>query len=384
MRFLTLIWRNLLQRKVRSGLTCLGMGVAVCAIVTMLGVADVFEQAVSQLFASRDVDLIVTRAGAAQRAAATLDETIAERIERMNGIACAEGMLVDVVSFVESNMIAVYIMGWRPDGLMMKNIKLNQGQKIAPDATRQALLGSVLATNLNKTIGDTIEIESEPFTVVGIHDSQNMFEKSMAIVSLRDLQEFMDRKGQVNAFLVKLQPDTKKREGALQAIQKAIQDLQDESGRKLGISVEETESHIQSTLELKVVRGMSWSTSFIALVIGVIGMLNTMMISVFERTREIGILRAIGWRRSWISQMIIAETVVLSMVGSLLGVFMSLGLTSLLAAFPSLSQLIIPSRVSPVLIGYTMLVALAAGIIGALYPAMFASRLQPTESLRHD
>ncbi len=178
MRFLTLICRNLLQRKVRSGLTCLGMGVAVCAIVTMLGVADVFEQAVSQLFASRDVDLIVTRAGAAQRAAATLDETIAERIERMNGIACAEGMLVDVVSFVESNMIAVYIMGWRPDGLMMKNIKLNQGQKIAPDATRQVLLGSVLATNLNKAIGDTIEIESEPFTVVGIHDSQNMFEKA--------------------------------------------------------------------------------------------------------------------------------------------------------------------------------------------------------------
>ncbi len=145
----------------------------------------------------------------------------------------------------------------------------------------------------------------------------------------------MDRKGQSQRIPREVATDMKKREGAMQAIQKSIQDLQDDSGRKLGISVEERESHIQSTLELKVVRGMSWSTSFIALVIGIIGMLNTMMISVFERTREIGILRAIGWRRSWISQMIIAETVALSMVGSLLGVLMSLGLTSMLAAFPS-------------------------------------------------
>lgn len=383
MRFLTLIRRNLFQRKVRSALTCLGMGVAVCAIVTMLGVADVFEQAVTQLFSSRDVDLIVTRAGAAQRASATLEESIAERIRKLQGVATAEGMLVDVVSFVEANMIAVYVMGWSPDGMMMNNLKISQGRKLQPGTTREVLLGSVLATNLTKTLGDKIEIEGEEFTVVGIHDSPNMFERSMAIVSLKDLQEFMDRKEQVNAFLIKLEPDAKK-EAAIQTLQTAIADLRDDQDRKLGIAVEQTEAHVQSTLELKVVRGMSWSTSIIALVIGVIGMLNTMMISVFERTREIGILRAIGWRKSWIVWMIIAETVVLAVLGSLLGVLMSLGLTFALATFPSMSQLIIPTHVSVVLMGKAMLMAIVAGVIGALYPALVASRLLPTEALRHD
>lgn len=383
MRFHTFILRNLMQRKVRTSLTCLGMGVAVCAIVTMLGVADVFEKAVTQMFTSRDVEIIVTRAGVAQRVAATLDGNIAKQIQTLPHVESVEGMLVDVVSFVDANLLAVYVVGWPVDSLMMRNLKIIEGNRFAADRSQQVLLGITLARNLNKKIGDTVEIEGEDFTVVGIHDSPNMFEKSMAIVPLPDLQRFMDQENRVNAFLVKSTPQSSN-ETTLKDLQASINALQNDAGEKLGLSAELTQEHVENTLELKVVRGMSWSTSLIALIIGVIGMLNTMMISVFERTREIGILRAIGWKKSWVVWMVLVETILLTSAGALLGILMSYALTWILSTFPAASQLIIPSQVSPLLMAKAMALALVAGVTGALYPARIASRLQPTDALRHD
>jgi putative ABC transport system permease protein len=359
------------------------MGVAVCAIVTMLGVADVFEQAVTQLFTSRDVQIIVTRAGAAQRIAATLDGDIGGRIESLTGVQSVEGMLVDVISFIEANLLAVYVLGWPADSVMMGNLRLIEGMKLQSDVHGQVLLGATLARNLDKKIGETIELEGEEFTVVGIHDSANIFEKSMAVVVLSDLQRIMEQPNRVNAFMVKATVD-RSSESNLRELATAITNLAGPDGAKLGLSAELTQEHVQSTLELKVVRGMSWSTSVIALVIGVIGMLNTMMISVFERTREIGILRGIGWRKSWVIRMILSETIVLSVVGALVGIVMSIGLTWVLATFPAASQLIIPTHASVKLMLQATSLALVAGAIGAIYPARVASKLQPTDALRHD
>ncbi len=97
MWFVTMILRNLWNRKIRTGLTCLGMGVAVCAVVTMIGVADVFEQAVAKLLETRGVDLVVTRAGVAQRVAGTLPAPLKDRLMRVPGVKGVEPMLVNVV-----------------------------------------------------------------------------------------------------------------------------------------------------------------------------------------------------------------------------------------------------------------------------------------------
>ncbi len=211
MWFVTMILRNLWNRKIRTGLTCLGMGVAVCAVVTMIGVADVFEQAVAKLLETRGVDLVVTRAGVAQRVAGTLPAPLKDRLLRVAGVKGVEPMLVDVVSFEEKNLVAVYVMGWDVAGHMFDELHFTQGRKPLEGDVRPVVIGAGLAETLGKKVGDRITIEDEAFTIVGIQQSSNIFENSMAVVSLRDLQDLMDRKEQVTAFLIVLEDSPAKK-----------------------------------------------------------------------------------------------------------------------------------------------------------------------------
>ncbi len=255
----------------------------------------------------------------------------------------------------------------------------------APRATdvRPAVVGAGLAQTLGKRVGDQITIEDEAFTVVGINQSANIFENSMAVVALPDLQELMDRKEQVTAFLIVLE-DSPAGKGRIEAVRHEIEDLREENGRKIGVSAMASEAHVKSSLELRVVQAMAWSTSAIALFIGVIGMLNTMMIAVFERTQEIGTLRAIGWPKARVVRLILIESLILSALGWLMGMGGSLLLTRLLSMSPASSTLILPSAVSPAIMSKALVLAILAGIVGAAYPAFVAARLVPTEALRHE
>ncbi len=383
MWFVTIVARNLWNRKIRTGLTCLGMGVAVCAVVTMIGVADVFEQAVTKLLQTRGVDLVVTRAGVAQRVAASLPAALRERLLKIPAVKGVEPMLVDVVSFEEKNLVAVYVMGWDVTGRMFDELHFAYGRKPRAGDVRPAVLGAGLAETLGTSVGERIKIEDEDFTVVGIYQSSNIFENSSAVVALFDLQDLMDRKDQVTAFLILLEnsPDKKAK---VEVVRQEIEDLREENGRKIGVSAMASEAHVKSSLELRVVQAMAFSTSAIALFIGVIGILNTMMIAVFERTQEIGTLRAIGWPKVRVVRLILLESLILSLLGWLLGIAGSLFLTRLLSISPASSTLILPSAVSSVIMSKALLLAILAGIVGAAYPAVVAARLIPTEALRRD
>jgi len=359
------------------------MGVAVCAVVTMIGVADVFEQAVAKLLETRGVDLVITRAGVAQRVASTLPAPLKDRLLRVPGVKGVEPMLIDVVSFEEKNLVAVYVMGWDVAGRMFDELRFTRGRKPRADDARPAVIGAGLAETLGKSVGDRLTIEDEAFTIVGIQQSSNIFENSMAVVTLRDLQDLMDRKEQVTAFLIMVE-DSLAKQAKVEAVRHEIESLRAENGHKIGVSAMASEAHVKSSLELRVVQAMAWSTSAIALFIGVIGMLNTMMIAVFERTQEIGTLRAIGWPKARVVRLILVESLILSSLGWLLGMAGSLLLTTLLSISPASSTLILPSAVSPAIMSKALLLAILAGIVGAAYPAFVAARLVPTEALRHE
>ena len=294
-----------------------------------------------------------------------------------------EPMLVDMVSFEEQNLAAVYVMGWEITGRMFDELHFTSGRKPHAGDVRPAVIGAGLAETLAKKVGDRITIEDESFTVVGIHQTPNIFENNIAVVLLPDLQELMDRKDQVTAFFIVLE-DSPDKKAKVEAVCQEIQALRDENGRKIGVSAMASEAHVKSSLELRVVQAMAWSTSAIALFIGVIGMLNTMMIAVFERTQEIGTLRAIGWPKTRVVRLILVESLILSSLGWLLGMGGSLLLTKLLSISPASSTLILPSAVSPEIMAKAFLLAILAGIAGAAYPAFVAARLVPTEALRHE
>ena len=195
------------------------------------------------------------------------------------------------------------------------------------------------------------------------------------VLLLRDLQRFMGRQGQVTGFAVVVDhPDD---EAEVQRICQAINAL----GPR--IDAKSAADSVKGTTEIRFIRAMSWLTSSIAFIIGAVGVLNTMIMSVAERTREIGILRAIGWRQRRIVRMILLESVLLSLSGGVIGSIAAIGVTNLLGRNSAVAGLIDTHIAGGVLL-FGVTSALCIGILGAAYPAYRSARLLPTEALRHE
>jgi ABC-type antimicrobial peptide transport system permease subunit len=140
---------------------------------------------------------------------------------------------------------------------------------------------------------------------------------------------------------------------------------------------------IENTQDLQVTKTLMGALSSIAIIIGGVGVMNTVLMSIFERTREIGVLRALGWRRRRILQSVIGESLLLSAVGGAVGALLGTGLTLGIAQIPAIANLV-QGYYSSGLYVQAMLVALMLGAIGGLYPAWRASQLSPAEALRYE
>jgi putative ABC transport system permease protein len=141
--------------------------------------------------------------------------------------------------------------------------------------------------------------------------------------------------------------------------------------------------YIETAIEVRLARAIAWLTSTIALMVGTIGMINTMLTAVFERTRELAILRAIGWRKSRIVKLILAESVVLGLAGAVAGTILAVVITQVLSRLPAAGRMV-SGEISPQVILQGFAIATLVGLVGGLFPAFRAARLVPTEGLRHE
>ena len=175
------------------------------------------------------------------------------------------------------------------------------------------------------------------------------------VVLLKDLQRFMGREGQVSGFAIVVDNPNDKEE--IERIRRDIEAL----GKNLEATP--TAEFVNSTTEIRFIHAMAWVTSAVALVIGAVGMLNTMVMSVFERTREIGILRAIGWGRWRVVRMILMESILLSLTGGVVGTAGAIALTHVLANQPAVAGMV-DAYVAPWVIVQGFVIALVRGTVG--------------------
>jgi len=352
------------------------MAVAVAAVVALVGIADGFERSFTSLFEGQNTDIVVSRARSADRMTSELDESLRPKIAAVSGVETVEPVLYDTVALAELPTVPVVLQGMSPDNQSLRKQRVISGVSLKNGDHRKVMLGQMLATNLDKKTGDTIEIyEGEPCEIVGIYNRDNSFENGAIILPLAELQRMLGQEGLVNMFNVTVAHPTS--EAGIQTVVNELNNLH------LGISAMGMHQYVATDTKIQVAKAMAWSTSAIALVIGAIGMLNTMVVSVFERTAEIGVLRAIGWRRSRIFRMILLESGILCVAGAVFGTLLALLMTFALSRAPATNGLI-SSEVAPLVILQGFLIAMLIGICGAIYPAIRATRLLPTVALRHE
>ncbi len=375
MRFSTLIVKNLFNRPMRSLLTVVGLAIGIGAVVALMGIAKGFERSFVALYESKGIDLVAVRGGISNQLSSNLDAALADRLRSIPGVSRVARSLVDTVAFEEANLVSVLINGWEPDGLLMGGLRVTEGRPLRMGDERTAMLGRVLAKNLGKTAGQTVDVAGEPFQVIGVFESPSLFEDGGLIVPLSTLQKLMGREGQVTAFLLAAnRPEDSEAVGAL--------------GREIeamipGVAAVPARDYVERDLQIRLARAMAWTTSLIALVIGSVGILNTMATAVYERTGEIGVLRAIGWRRSRVLKLILGESLMLGVVGSIAGVALSFVGVRLLLLAPTARSFIDPNLPLGAVAGGLGL-GLSLSLLGGLYPAIRAAAMDPTEALRHD
>jgi putative ABC transport system permease protein len=383
MHFLDFVLRNLLRRKMRTALTIVGVSVAISAVVALLSITGGYERTSKSVYASHGIDMVVVRAGVADRFSSTLDEDLGKKLQELPGVNKISATLQDSVSF-EGTSGPVPLNGWPLDSFNFDALSiLPPGRDLEPTDKQAVLLGKTLAGNLDKKVGDEVEIEGKNFKIMGIYESGNIIEDRKAIMSLRDLQNLMDRISQVSQFEITLRKDLPDRAAAIAGLRHEIENLKDEDGNKLGLAAQASDEFVKSDNQIRLAHAMAWITSAIALIVGSIGMLNTMIVSVLERTQEIGILRAIGWRKIRIVNMIMVESFTLSFVGAVMGILLAFVMIQLLARFPA-AQGAVHGGITMRVIFMAYFLSILVGLVGGGYPALRGANLPPTEALRYE
>jgi putative ABC transport system permease protein len=358
--------KNLLRRPTRTLLTVLGIGVGIGAVVALLGLARGLSQSWDDAYKARGTDIVVRKGSGLQ--AQPFDATAIDALRSLGGIDAATNLLVETVSVEEVPLMVVSGREW--GSYLWDKLTLIDGRKPKDANERAVVLGTLAVESLGKKIGDTVTIETDDFTVVGVADGKAFVENGSIFMSLPLLQAVMGKEGKTNFINIRLR-DAQQADTVVQEVRTTL------PGYRVDLARDVTSSNDG----VKTFEAMNWGTSAIALLVGTFGVMNTMFMSVFERTREIGILIALGWRRWRILRMIVFESVTLCFGAGLLGIVLGVGLLKILAITPWMSGKLEP-YIGADYLGFALVLSVTVGLVSGVYPAWHCTKINPSEALR--
>ena len=342
--------------------------------MALVGVADGFSDSFRSVYQSHQVDLVVSREGSADRLSSSLSDDFPDRIGPVEGVAQVAGVLLETLSIEDQQIYGIPAMGLRTEGWLFADYGLTPPEKVAGLDMDTLYLGENLAQRMSAKVGDEVLLFDEPFKVGGTFQSGSIWENGSMILPLAALQRLTGREDQLTYINVVLDENVQQRE-----IDSVIAGIEAIDPKLLALA---TDEFVETDRRMQLAGSMAWMTSAIALLVGAIGTLNTMMTSVLERTGEIGILRAIGWPTRRVAAIVFLESVILSLAATLLGGMGAALLLAVLSTSDSAAGILQPSLAPSIWLRGAM-IGLGIGIVGALLPAYRATRLHPTEALRH-
>ncbi len=394
--------RALARNKMRSVLTMLGIIIGVGAVIAMVGVGQGAQQKVQDQIASMGTNLLYVssgnfskggvRLGVGQTKTLMYDDMKAMKREIPTIAKVAPGSGASAQVVYENQNWFTRVTGTEPDYFDIRDWPMAAGSSFTQDDVTQAanvaVIGSTVQQNLfgaADPIGATIRIGNLPFQVVGVmvakgQSGMGQDQDDTIVVPITTLQKKISGQNWLQFIMVSAtsQPATYAAQQQITAL------LRDRHRIRPGQDDDFTVRNLADVAELadqssRVMTLLLASIAGVSLIVGGIGIMNIMLVSVTERTREIGIRIAIGATEQDVQRQFLSESVVLSLIGGAIGIIFGVG--SSLVITKTLGWQVL---ISPVSIVVAVIFSMAIGIFFGFYPARKAARLDPIEALRFE
>jgi putative ABC transport system permease protein len=383
---------SLRHRKISSALTVLGIVIGITAIISLLSVGEGLQYAVSEQLKAVGSDKIIITAGSDFMTAFTgegLVEDDINMVESVNGVDVAFGILFKTVPirYRKENMIGQVI------GIRSKDTKkifeemnvweIDSGKYFKSGEKGVAMLGKTAAEKLFErelSIGDTLYVNNEKFKIIGILKSTANNQRDRSVfIPMEQLREITGSKDSITMIFAKVS-DISRIDEIAKKIEEKLDKKYGEGYYQASTSQQIAESIGSIIALLSFVLG---GIASIALVVAGVGIANTMFISVMERTKEIGVMKAIGATNYNVMEIFLIESGILGLIGGLIGTFLGFVISQIITALAG-NILPIPFRavVTLEMVGFTLLFSFFVGIVSGIWPARRAAKLQPVEALR--
>ncbi len=392
----------LLGNKLRSILTMLGIIIGVGAVIAMISIGMGVKQNVTNSIASLGSNMLIvmpgstnkggvrSAAGSSQKLKYEDAEAIKKKIKNIDYVSPTVNGSYQIVNGHENWNSSVY--GVTPEYLKIRDLTIGTGSFITQNdlnsRNRVAVIGTTVATNLFESenpVGKNIRINNQPYKVIGVIESKGQSsmgqdQDDVVIIPLTTAQERLMGITYIRSINIQVSSADK-----IESVQGQVETLLRQRHHIVGDKEDDftvrnltslMETMTSTTTMLTLFLG---SIAAISLLVGGIGIMNIMMVSVTERTREIGIRKALGATFKNIMMQFLIESVVIGVIGGLLGVAVGVGI-ALAIAKTGLFQTVITA--APIFISFSFSVGI--GLFFGIYPARKAARLDPIEALRYE
>ena len=389
--YLVLAFRSIKHKSTRSYLTIVGILIGVAAIVALISMTQGLSESVAAEFEAAGTDTISVMSGAGMQGmmgGGTLDQDLVSDVESVRGVRTVEYFLMDMVEVeFRGETATTFVWGSSP-GLLDEIPQFNivEGRPLREMDSGNAVIGDTVYPEVFDSVvnmRDNLVIKEENYRVVGRLDRiGSPSDDQSVVITLDDAQDLFGKEDEISMMYVLVESGFD--------VSEVAQDIEDTLSDELDddeFAVETMEQLLEAVNNiLAMVQALFVGVASIALLVGGVGIMNTMYTSVLEKTREIGIMKAVGARNSNVLTVFMFESGLLGLAGGVLGVTLGLsiakGVEYVVQQYFALDMLRV--SLSPVLIIGALTFSFLLGTISGILPAKRAANMNPVDALRDE